>query len=42
LVLALWPLYTAVVVAKVLHAIGSCQVGPAIAAITFGSSATRA
>jgi hypothetical protein len=31
--LALWPVFSAVVVAKVLHAMGSCLVGPAVAAI---------
>ena len=36
LVLALWPVWRAVVVAKVLHAIGSCLVGPAVAAISLG------
>jgi MFS family permease len=36
LVLTLWPVFRAVVVAKVLHAIGSCLVGPALAAISLG------
>lgn len=36
LVLVRWPVIRAVVVAKVLHAIGSCLVGPAIGAISLG------
>jgi MFS family permease len=36
LLLALWPTFGVVVVAKVLHAIASCLTGPVIAAISLG------
>lgn len=36
LLLARWPVFNVVVVAKVLHAIGSCLVGLALAAISLG------
>jgi MFS family permease len=36
LLLALWPSFAPVLVAKLLHAIASCLVGPAIAAISLG------
>jgi MFS family permease len=36
LLLALWPIFTVVVAAKVLHAIASCLAGPVLAAISLG------
>jgi MFS family permease len=36
LLLALWPVFGIVVIAKVLHAIASCLVGPVLAAISLG------
>jgi MFS family permease len=36
LLLALWPTFGVVIVAKVLHAIASCLLGPALAAISLG------
>ena len=36
LLLAVWPNFNAVVVAKVLHAMASCLLGPTIAAISLG------
>jgi len=36
LLLVLWPVFDVVVVAKVLHAVGSCLAGPAVAAISLG------
>ncbi|MGH6849953.1 MAG: MFS transporter [Methylocella sp.] len=36
LLLALWPAFGVVIVAKVLHAIASCLLGPALAAISLG------
>ncbi|MGH8612770.1 MAG: MFS transporter [Gammaproteobacteria bacterium] len=36
LLLALWPVFSVVVGAKVLHAIASCVLGPALAAISLG------
>jgi MFS family permease len=34
--LALWPVFSVVVVAKILHALASCLLGPALAAISLG------
>jgi MFS family permease len=36
LLLAFWPVFSAVLVAKVLHAIASCLAGPVLAAISLG------
>ena len=36
LLLALWPIFSVVLVAKVLHAIASCLAGPVLAAISLG------
>ncbi len=36
LLLALWPVFSVVVAAKVLHAFASCLLGPALAAISLG------